>query len=539
MLCGHMASPSALVEYGRALLYGLTGPSPPATFSVPAGDPVTVARVGQAQQWQMDAWRYWRVVGELHYPTTRLSRQTSQLEWRVRVGGRSLTPDSAKREMALVTAGIGPAEATYLLSLNLQVAGEAWYVETEPVGDRDGSGRFEVWSVAEPELKRKLGALRSAGRIVKRVWQADPTAPNKADSSVRTALGPAEELLVLESLSRAQARSRLSQAGVIVTPSEQLWSAADPWEQDLVDAMSAAIKDERSPSAFAPIHMRMRRDLIDAVRYITFPRPYDDLIDRKIERAVTRIAGALDIEPELISGLGDATYWNAWAVSMDTYQAHIAPRAAQIGTLYADVNEDLRKRFSRGTEVAPVEVEPDPRVMLARRSTVRDALDALSRGAVGFAYVRDAIGATEEDAPSDAELDIIASLQGKTVDRERRVGENPGPARSSPGNAANGVGPVVADVDVAEHARKQVGLRLRRAWRNTPQRNRLSGVGFADVATVIPLDDIAREMPIVEVVGDAVREVAAGDDAVRLTSWIIETLAYPMSALRARELVDG
>jgi hypothetical protein len=531
-----MATRSALIEYGRALFFGQFSPTPPATFSVPAGPPVSAVSSSRAQGWQNEAWKYWKHVGELHYPTTRLARQTSQLEWRVFVNGRQLVPDSAKREMDLVTAGIGVDEATYLLSLNLQVAGEAWYVETDEVTP-EGGGRFEVWSVAEPDLDKKLSRIRG---IKKRIWQADPTDPNKADSSVRTALGPSEELLVLESLSRAQARSRLSQAGVVVTPGEQLYAAEDPWEQNLVDAMSSAIKDERHPSAFAPIHVRMRKDLIESIRYITFPRPYDDLIDRKIERAVRRIAGALDIEPELILGLGDSTYWNAWAVSMDTYQAHIAPRADQIGRLYAEIDEELRARFA-GTEDSPtVEVEPDPRVMLARRSTVRDALDALAKGAVGFRYVRDAIGATDEDAPTEEELDIIAALQGRSVDRERRVGENPGPARSEPGGQASSDYDVAAHLSalvVAAHARIAVGHKLRDAWRHTPHRNRLSGIAPSDYATVIPLEDIAREMPLLEVITDAVREVAAGDEVARLTSWVIETLAQPMSALRARELV--
>lgn len=530
-----MATRSALAEFGRALIFGQLRPSPPATFSVPAGDPVSVGQEGRAQAWQSEAWRYWKQVGELHYPTTRLSRQTSQLEWRVFVGGRQLVPDSAKREMNQVTAGIGIAEATYLLALNLQVAGEAWYVETEDVTQDEG--RFEVWSVAEPELDKKLARARRNGRIVKRLWQSDPTNPNMADSSVRTALGPAEELVVLESLSRAQARSRLSQAGVIVTPAEQLYAAEDPWEKNLVDAMAAAIKDERHPSAFAPIHARMRKDLIDSVRYITFPRPYDDLIDRKIERAVRRIAGALDIEPELVLGLGDSTYWNAWAVSMDTYQAHIAPRADAIGMLYAEIDEELRKRFAQADETAPIEVLPDPRVMLARRSTVRDAMDGFKLGVVGPRYVRDAMGATDADAPTEEEFERIMQItgSGETMDRERRVGENPGPAKSSPENSS-----LMSDYEAAEHARKVVGLKLREAWRNTPNRNRLSGVAPSDYATVIPLEDIAREMPLLEVIADAVREVALSSEVPRLVSWVTETLTEPLSQLRAKELVsDG
>lgn len=533
-----MASLQQLVDYTLAITFGDSTPSPPATFTVPAGPPVIVGD-HQTQPWQTTAWRLWKHVGELHYPTTRLARQTSQLDWRVYVNNRQLTPDTAKREMARTTMGIGLREATYLLSLNLQVAGEAWYVETErPVNGVGGA--FAVWSIAEPELDKKLRQARTAGRYAKRIWQADPTDPNLADSSVRTALGPAEEVLVLQSLSRAQARSRISQAGVIITPAEQLYAVQDPWEKDLQEGMSRAIENVDSPSAFVPLLVRMRRDLIESVRYVTFPRPYDDLIDRKIERAVTRIANALDIEPELIAGQGNATFWNAWAISMDTYQAHVAPRADQIGELYADVLEFLRQRD--GSAVA-VEVEPDPRVILSRRSTARDALDGLKVGAVGYRYFREAIGAAEEDAPTDEDLEIMERLgvAKGNPDRERRVGENPGPARSSPENSQDDPAPIaatdpLADVEVARQARCAVGFQLRDAWRNTPNRNRLNGVAPSDYGTVIPVEDINREIPLAEVIFDAVTEVAAPSDVMGLTSWIIDTLATPLSALTARAL---
>jgi hypothetical protein len=213
---------------------------------------------------------------------------------------------------------------------------------------------------------------------------------------------------------------------------------------------------------------------------------------------------------------------------MDTYQAHIAPRADRIGNLYADVAERLRG----GNQV--VEVTPDPRIMLARRSSVRDAMDALKLGVVGFSYVRDAIGATEADAPTEEEMELILEFQGRgsTMDRERRVGENPGPARSSPDNAS-----VMSDHDVALHARKTLGFKLRDAWRHTPHQNRLSGLEAPDFTCHIPMDDIAREMPIREVVADAVREVATADHHDRLTSWIMDTLLQPTSALRAMEEV--
>jgi len=145
------------------------------------------------------------------------------------------------------------------------------------------------------------------------------------------------------------------------------------------------------------------------------------------------------------------------------------------------------------------------------------------------------MGATEQDAPTDEEWERILELQGRgtTMDRERRVGENPGPARSDPNNSA-----VVSDFDVALHARKALGFKLRDAWRNTPHRNRLSGLDAPDFTCHIPMDDIAREMPIREVVADAVKEVAMGDDHDRLTSWIMDGLLTPISGLRAMEEID-
>lgn len=523
------ATRQSLMEFGRALMFGTSGldPSPPATINPPAGGRVvTLGSDTDAAKWQSDAWRLWGKVGELHYPSCRLSRQASQVEWRVRINGRELSPDSAKAEIETVTAGLGADGATYLLSLNDIVAGEGWYVQVS-----DDPLKFEVWSVVEDDLDKKIKKIKDAGRIAVKIHQPDPRNPSKADSSVRTAIEPAEELLTLRSLSRSQARSRMSQAGVLITPAEQVYAEADPWEQNLLEAMSSAIKNVDSPSALVPIHVRMRRDLIEFVRYVTFPRPYDDLIDRKIERAIISVANAQDIEPELIQGIGDSTYWNAWAVSMDTYQAHIAPRVERIGALYAVVSQMLRQ--SAGQTNVVVEITPDPRVMLARRSSVRDAFDGLKMGVVGFAYVREAMGATEADAPTEEEWQRILELNGsgRTMDRERRVGENPGPARSSPENSSV----LASDCDVASHARKTLGFALRDAWRHTPHRNRLSGIEPSEFTCHIPLSEINAEFDlqggVAAVIRAAVMEKAAAGDVDRLTSWIVKTLDMPTQAV--------
>lgn len=115
---------------------------------------------------------------------------------------------------------------------------------------------------------------------------------------------------------------------------------------------------------------------------------------------------------------------------------------------------------------------------------------------------------------------------GRTMDRERRVGENPGPARTSPENSA------LSDVDVAEYARKAAGFRLRDAWRNTPHRARLNGLLPSDYACAIPLSDIGNEFDVRQVIRRAVSEMCVSGDEERLTSWILETITEPIATLR-------
>ena len=118
--------------------------------------------------------------------------------------------------------------------------------------------------------------------------------------------------------------------------------------------------------------------------------------------------------------------------------------------------------------------------------------------------------------------------QQENMDRERRIGENPGPARSDPNNAS-----VMSDLEVARHARKALGLALKDAWRHTPHRNRLSGISPHDVACFIPITDIAREFALREVIGDAVREVCQNGNADQLTVWILDNLTISLDAMEA------
>lgn len=451
----------------------------PGTGSTPVGQTRQVKPVS----WQYEAYRYWHLLGEIRFPTEHLARQVGRLDWDVTIGGVEQTAEQSAALMAEATFGLGTTEASRMNGLNLQVGGEAWYVEVRP-------GEFAVFSVVTRDLEKLVQEARAAGRIARRVYFPDPVDPKKAESAIQTALGPAEELLTLSALSRAQSRSRIAQAGMLLVASEiEFEDDTDPFGADLERAMEAAISDVNSPAAMVPIKVEIPEDLVkEGVKHINFERPYDERLHRRVEMATNRLALAMDVPAELLKGSGEANHWTAWLTALETYTSHLEPLANPIAELYEDVIETLIQRSLGQTRT--VKVNPNPSKILAKRSTIRDALDAAKLGAVGLRYVRDVIGAKDEDKPTEEELEILRLLPRETG-REPLVDEETGePAPSGPDPVSaslNGHSPVRGAMAVAmTTARAKVGAKVRAAVMSDQElRERIDGIPNEDVVFVL------------------------------------------------------
>lgn len=398
--------------------------------------------------WQSTAWAYWALLPELMYPTTQLARLCTRMNWHVTISGVPLESDPPEGGgqsevdvfLAKVTDGIGLTEAIRLLALNLQVPAECWYVQQgDASADADvsrngdaptqptGKG-WTVVSIVDPNLT-DIRDNPSYRKIHVRI--TDPRDQRYAISSFATLIGPAEELSTLAALSRAQTRSRLSQAGILLRPKEVRFPTTDSegrpistFGERLQAAMTAPIADEYAPSAVVPIDLEVPGETIEQWRHLTFDREYDDTLHDKIERVTRRIALGLDIPPELLLGTADLNHWSAWLVDEDTYRSHAEPLASAIGEVFAFAGEQLLD-----LPEGEIEVTPDPSELLARRSTVRDAFTGLRMGVVNFAYARKAMGATEDDAPDDAELQLIMAINGSAVtDTDVAIAEDVGDA---------------------------------------------------------------------------------------------------------------
>jgi hypothetical protein len=394
---------------------GVVGPTLPEAVGgavvVPGAED---SRKQQTSDWQTIAWELWPELGELYFPTSYMARQVGRVDWDVlpeTVGeDQEVKPlDKASPERAqildAVSRGLGPEEASDKIAINLLVAGDGNYVRMD-------DETFRVVSVIDP----KRADLLKSQELKPRFFNPDPRDPDKATSSMRAALIPAEELLDLSKLLRVQTRSRIQRSGMLLWPTEDKNQSAPA---TLEASMMAATEDIESPAAYMPVTKFMDSRLIPesagGPRFLDFTRSFDEQVTEKMEVATKRIALALDIPAELLLGLGDLNHWTAWLVSEEAYTAHVGPLAQQVGEVFTHVARKLGHA---------VTIVPDPSELLARRSTVRDALDGAELGAVGLAYVRDAMGADDDDQPTDQDIETILALKGSA--REPTVEENPG-----------------------------------------------------------------------------------------------------------------
>ena len=506
---------------------------------------------GQNRPWQTIAWDYWGRLPELHFPTTQLARLLTRMDWNVTVDQRTLertdddTPDEVDEFLDAVTDGVGRVEAIRLLALNLLVPAECWYVQ-------EGDAGWNVVSILDPRL-RDIRDREDWIRL--HVKLVDPRDRRYALGPFHSILGPAEELLTLEALSRAQSRSRIAQAGILFRPQSAQFPSDNPddpdsgdsFADDLMAAMTAPIRDEHDASALVPLDLEVPDDSIEKFRHLTFDRPYDDHLHERIEQVVKRIAVGLDIPAEVLLGTSELNHWSAWLIDEQMGKNHAVPLADRVGEVLASAAEQL---LDPDRPEGWITVEPDPAELFAKRSTVQDAFRAIDRGVVGLDYARDAIGAKPEDAPTADDLDVIMMLRGRNApdaagstegsaeddagpDVEPAADQGPPDEQGSPVAAAlptagaseaelRRFGDDLADIDhtlranligamaiAVANARRRVGAKIRTAIRTTPEHDGLEDVDNGDLAAalgsrafeLVDVEETVRDTFLVELAG--------------------------------------
>lgn len=368
-------------------------------IEAPSGSPVDPQSGFRPDGWQARAWELWQGVGELHSPTTYIARVISRrIAWKT----EQMNADTVARILTQALGKTNLESLVRLMVLNLQVAGEFWLVQT---GKGDDLG-WAVYAVTQDGLAKIIEDAEKSGLTVRRVYEPHPADQTRADSPMRNVLDPAEDLLTLSALSRAQSRSRISQAGILIYPQEAAPNG-DPFGAPLKQAMSAAIKDVGAPSAFVPITVGVPFAVIEGVKHITFERSFDDKIPGRVENAIRRIALGLDIPPELLLGMAQANHWSAWVVQDEVYNANIAPLAEVVASVLEFVI-----LTSLGQDLTLV---PDASELRTKVPPLSDVLEAYRLGIVSGDYVLKVAGATAQDKMTDEEREWVLQIAGRAT----------------------------------------------------------------------------------------------------------------------------
>lgn len=307
--------------------------------------------------------------------------------------------------------------------LNLGLVGECHLVGRDMAAAKFGLKRaYDIRSVLEffpsgdgfryvrapGEMGEELA--RDAVHAV-RVWNPDAAFGDLADAAPMALRDIMEELHLLTQQVKGEALSRMSTNGVLLVADElddpdsedasENDEAGDAFTRDIIRHASAAIADKASAAGVLPYIMRVPAQFIKdkaAIEFVAFHRESDDQAMKKRTEAVHRFAQGMDLPVEVVEGHMSTTFANAAQIDEDLYKVHIEPKcellvnAFTTGYLWPRLNDDM---FVIDYDASELVSQPDRSAEYA---------EAHKDFVISDAARRRAIGASEEDAPDDDEI---------------------------------------------------------------------------------------------------------------------------------------
>lgn len=344
-----------------------------------------------------EAWQVWRQVGEIHYVTTQQARLASRLDWQIKVGGEEIDFDQAEQVLA---EAFGPDLRDHVrtMMLHIQVAGAFFFIRDQAT---------QQWDVVTWPAGYKVRQQLDRADIVVEITQEDPADPKLTDSPVLAARQVARELMLTRQQARVAARNRTAQLNTVLYPREGAGPDAESFERKFTRVMTEPLLDEMSASSVVPNLIGFQGEKIKDWRTIDLTGPIDERLHERVEHLIRQLSVILDIPPEIMTGLGDTSHWNAWEISEDNWLGHVEPMAKLVG-------QALSEGVARAAEFEDpniIEIEPDPAPLLKRRPSLPDVMGAFDRGLVSSEWTRRQLGAGEEDAPAPGELRLVGNPQ--------------------------------------------------------------------------------------------------------------------------------
>jgi len=377
--------------------------------------------------WQNEAWRLYDVIGELRFVANWIGSALSRVRFyvaEVDKNGRVQAETKKVKVAALADTLLGgPArrpELIRLAGINLTIAGDAYFI-----GRSTDDPQSDEWFVlSRSELKRYTtsgqneitnmmgdpGKLDPETDMIIRTWTPHPRRTMWSDSPTRGAMPMLFEIERLTRYVFAQIDSRLVSAGLLAIPKETSFpdeegnsvDGAEALTQMIMRFASASLRGEGTAAGVVPTIVEMPLEALGKLQLIQFTSELSKQALELRNEAIRRFALAMDIDPSILSGAGEANHWGAWQIMEGQIKVHIEPLASRICDALTQayllpalksIKEDPEK-YVLWYDTAPLTVRPE------RLKETREMYDA---GLVSAQAVRIAGDYKDSDAPTDEE----------------------------------------------------------------------------------------------------------------------------------------
>lgn len=296
--------------------------------------------------WQIEAWRLYDIIPELHKLAGRIGDSLAQARMYVAEldeRGEEIGETTDARISALAGIPLGTGnnrdDSLRLAGIDLAVGGECWIVgEGAATNPQAAAG---AWFVVTGSAFKKQGDVVKVKRpkilggsdlvltdgvdVLIRCWRPHPNDVDQADSFSRSAIVPLREIELLTKREFAELDSRLTGAGVMFLPDGVDFprEEGDPegiagFMAYLQRAAGASMRDQSTAQAMVPIMATVPDSVLpelDKIRVINFWSELSAEVSSMKDKAISRLASSAEIPGEVLTGIGDANHWTAWLIS--------------------------------------------------------------------------------------------------------------------------------------------------------------------------------------------------------------------------------
>jgi hypothetical protein len=296
--------------------------------------------------WQIEAWRLYDIIPELHKLSGRIGDSLAQARMYVAEldeRGEEIgeTTDARVSALAGIPLGTGDQrdDALRLAGIDLAIGGECWIVGENAASQPEAAAG--AWFVVTGSAIKKVGdqikvkrpqimggrdlVLTDGVDVLIRCWRPHPNDTDQADSFSRSAIVPLREIELLTKREFAELDSRLTGAGVMFLPEGVDFprEEGDPegiagFMAYLQRAAGTSMRDQSSASAMVPIMATVPDSVLpelDKIRVINFWSELSAEVAPMKASAIQRLASSAEIPGEVLTGIGDANHWTAWLIS--------------------------------------------------------------------------------------------------------------------------------------------------------------------------------------------------------------------------------